>query len=195
MKRQLRTLGDRRGGGVAAGRLRRQRRDHHHRRQRQHRSRTATPVLTPTPGGDADDRGRADGRTDRVLPTETPAPEETETPVAGGPDVDPGRSDRRRHRHTEAGGDGDAHADPGADGHRGGAVLRQRRQGGRRAMRHRDRVRRNSADCAGQCACCLCRPDGATRCRDQVQHLPSGDRARAATFPPGAAETFPGLCE
>lgn len=51
-----------------------------------------------------------------------------------------------------------------------------------------------SADCATQCACCLCRPDfhdvPGSKCSSCHPAI-----APALTFPPGAAQTFPGLCE
>ncbi len=54
----------------------------------------------------------------------------------------------------------------------------------------------SNADCAEQCACCRCRPDSVhasvpmTKCSTCHPAI-----APALTFPPGAATTFPGLCE
>jgi hypothetical protein len=153
-----------------------------------------TPTVSPTPQP-----------TETVQATETPGPGATATP-GGGPTGTPGPG----ATETEAG----PTSTPGPGATRtptpgltrsptpaptatGGAATCG--NGVKDAGEQCDTgsVFSTHADCGGdQCACCLCRPDSIhasvpmTKC--STCHPSIGPEI---TFPPGAAQTFPGLCE
>ena len=150
-----------------------------------------TPILTPT-------SGPTPVRTATVTPepTETPAPEatetpgaeETETPAPGStptPGGGPTKTATPKPTKTVTPSPGPTVAGPFCG------------NGVKEAGEDCDTgtsFAASSADCATQCSCCLCRPDfhdvPGSKCT--VCH---GSIAPVLTFPPGAAQTFPGLCE
>jgi hypothetical protein len=155
-----------------------------------------TPILTPTSGPTPIRTATLTATPTEIPPTETPAAEETETPIpevtetplpgatftpGGGPTKTPTPKPTKTvtpsPQATASGpfcGNGVKDAGEQCDtGTTFGA---------------------SSADCATQCACCLCRPD--------FHDVPGPKCATChpsigppLTFPAGAATTFPGLCE
>jgi hypothetical protein len=157
---------------------------------------TPTPILTPTFGA-TPVRTATPRPTETEVPptatpeseaTETPGAEETETPAPGStftPGGGPSRTPTPKPTKTTT---------PTPEPTVGGPFCGN---GVKEAGEECDTgtsFAASSADCASQCTCCLCRPDfhDVPGAKCSVCH-PS--IAPPLTYPPGAAQTFPGLCE
>jgi hypothetical protein len=155
--------------------------------------RTATPARTPTAG--VTSQATPTDEPTAVVPTETPGPDETETPTgptstAIGPTEAATVTPTPERTATPT-----LTPSPAATSTAAAAFCGN---GTKEAGEDCDTgaVFSSNADCAEQCACCRCRPDSVhasvpmTKC--STCHPAIGP---PLTFPPGAAQTFPGLCE
>ncbi len=147
-----------------------------------------TPTTTPTPQPTATPVQATE--TPAGGPTATPGPGATETEP--GPTTTPGPGATRTSTPSLTGSPTPA---PTATG--GGAATcgNSVKESGEQC--DTGSVFSTHADCGGeQCACCLCRPDSIhasvpmTKCSTCHPSI-----APDITFPAGAAQTFPGLCE
>lgn len=148
-----------------------------------------TPTAVPTPQRTATD----------VPGTATPAPDGTETPGPGATETEAGPSGTPGPGATRTPTPGlTGSPTPGPTSTAAGPFCGN---GVKEAGEDCDSgtVFSSNADCAEQCACCLCRPDSIhaavpmTKCT--TCHPPGSVASTPLTFPPGAAQTFPGLCE